>query len=104
MIVLSSYTRIIFVNDVQCTVLWFAMRLWKGLVAALAINGQGQEVRAPPPYLIDITYYVMCRNCVCLIKEERIMVVSTLHDAILIHRRTKSQERIYCIMLRKDGQ
>ena len=27
------------------------MRLWKGLVAALAINGQGQELRALFRYL-----------------------------------------------------
>jgi len=73
------------------------MRLWKALVAALAINGQGQELRALSRFLIDITYYVMCRNCVCLIKEERITIVSTLHGAILIIKRIKSQERIYCI-------
>jgi len=58
------------------------MRLWKGLVAALVINGQGEELRAQSRYLIDITYYVMCRECFCLIKEETITVVSTLHDVI----------------------
>jgi hypothetical protein len=58
------------------------MRLWKGLVAALAMNGQDQELRAQSLYLIGITYYVMCRNCVCLVKEERITVVSTLQDVI----------------------
>jgi len=66
-------------------------------VASLAIDCQAHELRAQSRYLIDITYYVMCRNCVYLIKEERITVVSTSHDAILIIRRIKSQERIYCI-------
>jgi len=41
----------------------------KVLVAALAINRQGQQLRAQSRYLIDITYYVMCKNCVRVTKE-----------------------------------
>jgi len=38
------------------------MRLWKGLVATLAINGQGEELRVQSHYLIDITYYMMLQE------------------------------------------
>jgi hypothetical protein len=38
------------------------MRVWTGLVAALLINGQSEELRVQSHYLIDMTYYMMLQE------------------------------------------